>query len=109
MAGWTDHVLDRKCRSVREHGRPVIPFVSRDPRFELRARDVAGLYVNPPDPAVVLSVDEKPQIQALGGTQRSIPMTSDHAETRTHDYRRPSTSPRGRLSGGRSSGTGPHK
>ena len=91
--------------------------VSRDPRFEIKVRDVAGLYVNPPDHAVVLSVDEKPQIQALGSTRRSLPMTSDHAETRTHDsggtappaFWRPSTSPRGRLSGGRSSGTAPHK
>ena len=65
--------------------------VSRDPRFEIKVRDVAGLYVNPPDHAVVLSVDEKPRLQALGGTRRSLPMTSDHAETRTHDYRRHGT------------------
>ena len=65
--------------------------VSRDPRFELKVRDVVGLYVNPPDHAVVLSVDEKPQIQALGSTQTSLPMTSDHPETRTHDYRRHGT------------------
>ena len=92
MAGWTDHVPDRKCGSVREHGRPVIPFVSRDPRFELRVRDVVGLYVNPPDHAVVLSVDEKPRRQALGGTAPPA-------------FWRPSTSPRGRSWVGRSSGT----
>ena len=63
--------------------------VSRDPRFELKVRDVVGLHVvNPLDHAVVLSVDEKPQIQALGGARRSLPMTSGHAETRTRDYRR---------------------
>ena len=80
---------------LRRHGlRPhqVKTFkVSRDPRFEISVRAVVGLSVNPPDHAVVLSVDEKPQIQALGSTRRSLPMTSDHAETRTHDYRRHGT------------------
>ena len=65
--------------------------VSRDPRFELKVRDVVGLYVNPPDHAVVLSVDEKTQIQALGRTQRPLPMKPGHPETRTHDYRRNGT------------------
>ena len=65
--------------------------VSRDPRFELKVRDVVGLYVNPPDHAVVLSVDEKTQIQALGRTQKPLPMKPGHAETRTHDYRRNGT------------------
>ena len=65
--------------------------VSRDPRFEIKVRDVVGLYVDPPDHAVVLSVDEKTQIQALGRTQRPLPMKPGHAETRTHDYRRNGT------------------
>lgn len=65
--------------------------VSRDPRFGIKARDVIGLYVDPPDHAVVLSVDEKPQIQALGRTQRPLPMKPGHARTRTHDYRRHGT------------------
>ncbi len=65
--------------------------VSRDPRFEIKVRDVVGLYVDPPDHAVVLSVDEKTQIQALGRTQEPLPMKSGHAETRTHDYRRNGT------------------
>ena len=51
--------------------------VSRDPRFEIRVRDVVGLHVNPPDHAVVLSVDEKPQIQALGRT-RHPKMSAGH-------------------------------
>ena len=81
---------------LRRHGlRPhqVKTFkVSRDPRFELKVRDVVGLYVNPPDHAVVLSVDEKPRRQALGSTRRSLPMTSvGPAETRTRDYRRHGT------------------
>ena len=65
--------------------------VSRDPRFELKVRDVVGLYVNPPDHAVVISVDEKTQIQALGRTQAPLPMRPGHPETRTHDYRRNGT------------------
>ena len=62
--------------------------VSRDPRFEIKVKDVVGLYMNPPDHAVVLSVDEKPQIQALGRTQKSLPMKPGHAKTITHDYKR---------------------
>ena len=60
--------------------------VSRDPRFELKVRDVVGLYVNPPDHAVVISVDESEranQIQALGRTQAPLPMKPGHPETRT--------------------------
>ena len=65
--------------------------VSRDPRFEIKVRDVVGLYVDPSDHAVVLSVDEKTQIQALGRTQKPLPMKPGHAETRTHDYKRNGT------------------
>ena len=52
---------------------------------------IVGLYVNPPERAVVLSVDEKPQIQALSRTQRPLPMKARHPRTRTHDYRRNGT------------------
>jgi len=65
--------------------------VSRDPDFERKIHDVVGLYVNPPDHAVVLSVDERPQIQALGRTQGPLPMKEGHPETRTHDHRRNGT------------------
>ena len=65
--------------------------VSRDPRFEEKIRDVVGLYVNPPDHAVVLSVDEKTRIQALSRTRKPLPMKPGHPETRTHDYRRNGT------------------
>ncbi len=65
--------------------------VSRDPAFERRIHDVEGLYVNPPDHAVVLSVDGKRRIQALGRTRRPLPMKRGHATTRTHDYRRNGT------------------
>ena len=63
----------------------------RDPRFELKVRDVFGLCVNPPDHAIVISVDEKTQIQALGRTQTPLPMKPGHPETRTHDYERNGT------------------
>ena len=65
--------------------------VSRDPGLELKVRDVAGLYVNPPDHAFVISVDEKTQTQALGRTQKPLPMKPGHPETRTHDYKRNGT------------------
>jgi transposase len=79
----------------REHGlKPhrVKTFkVSRDPAFVDKVRDVIGLYVNPPDHAVVLSVDEKSQIQALERTQAPLPLIAGHAATRTHDYTRHGT------------------
>ena len=65
--------------------------VSCDPGSGLKVRDVVGLCVDPPDRAVVLSVDEKTQIQALGRTQKPLPMKPGHTETRTHDRRRSGT------------------
>ncbi len=77
--------------------------VSRDPRFELKVRDVAGPCVDPPDHAVVLSADESERvnatgsseranrIQALGRTQKPLPMTPGHAGTRTRACRRNGT------------------
>jgi transposase len=65
--------------------------VSRDPAFVDKVRDVVGLYINPPDHAVVLSVDEKSQIQALERTQAPLPLIPGHAATRTHDYTRHGT------------------
>ena len=64
---------------------------SRDPKFEEKIRDVVGLYVDPPDHAAVISVDEKTQIQVLGRTQAPLPMTPGHPETRTHDCNRNGT------------------
>lgn len=65
--------------------------VSRDPAFVDKVRDVVGLYLNPPEHALVLSVDEKSQIQALERTQEPLPMTTGHPATRTHDYTRHGT------------------
>lgn len=62
--------------------------VSRDPEFASKVRDVVGLYLNPPDNAVVLSVDEKTQIQALERTQLPLPLRQGRAVRHTHDYKR---------------------
>jgi transposase len=65
--------------------------LSTDPFFVEKVRDVVGLYLNPPDRAVVLSVDEKSQVQALDRTQPLLPMTPGQAERGTHDYERHGT------------------
>jgi transposase len=62
--------------------------ISKDPRFAERAMDVVGLYMNPPQNAVVVSLDEKTQVQALDRTQPMLPMRPGQVERRTHDYRR---------------------
>jgi transposase len=62
--------------------------LSEDPQFIDKVRDVVGLYLNPPDRAVVLCVDEKTGIQALDRTQPSLPMRPGQVERRTHDYKR---------------------
>ena len=64
---------------------------STDPEFVLKLRDIVGLYVNPPDKALVLSVDEKSQIQALDRTQPIFPLRPGLPERRTHDYERHGT------------------
>jgi transposase len=65
--------------------------LSNDPQFVAKLRDIVGLYVNPPDHAIVLSVDEKSQIQALDHTQPGLPMKKGRAGTMTHDYKRHGT------------------
>ena len=65
--------------------------LSTDRRFEEKLVDVVGLYLNPPDRAVVLSMDEKSQIQALDRTQPTLPMKPGRAGTMTHDYKRNGT------------------
>jgi len=60
--------------------------LSKDPAFGAKLKDIAGLYVDPPAHAVVLSVDEKSQIQALDRTQPGLPMKRGRAGTMTHDY-----------------------
>ena len=65
--------------------------LSNDPRFVDKLRDVVGLYVDPPAHAIVLSVDEKSQIQALDRTQPGLPLKKGRAGTMTHDYKRNGT------------------
>ncbi len=65
--------------------------LSRDPLFAQKVADVVGLYLNPPERALVLSVDEKSQIQALDRTQPGLPMKKGRAGTMTHDYKRHGT------------------
>lgn len=62
--------------------------LSNDPQFVEKVRDIVGLYLDPPDRALVLCVDEKAQIQALDRTQPMLPMAPGVPERRTHDYRR---------------------
>jgi len=65
--------------------------LSKDPLFIDKVRDIVGLYLNPPDRALVLSVDEKSQIQALDRTQPLLPMRPGQIERRSHDYQRHGT------------------
>ena len=65
--------------------------LSNDPDFVAKLRDVVGLYVDPPAHAVVLSVDEKSQIQALDRTQPGLPLKKGRAGTMSHDYKRHGT------------------
>jgi transposase len=100
---WTGPMMAKACgisasavrRIWRAHGlRPhkVKQFkLSNDPKFVEKLRDVAGLYVDPPAHAIVLSVDEKSQIQALDRTQPGLPMKKGRRGTMTHDYKRNGT------------------
>jgi len=65
--------------------------LSRDPRFLAKLTDVVGLYLNPPQRAIVLCVDEKSQIQALDRTQPGLPLKKGRCGTMTHDYKRNGT------------------
>lgn len=62
--------------------------VSRDPEFASKVRDIVGLYLDPPHNAIVLSLDEKTQIQALERTQLPLPLREGRAARHTHDYKR---------------------
>lgn len=82
-------------RILAEHGlKPHLTRtfkVSRDPDFAAKVQDIVGLYLDPPEKAVVLCVDEKSQIQALDRTQPGLPMKKGRAGTMTHDYKRHGT------------------
>jgi transposase len=82
-------------RQWRKHGlKPhrVETFkVSRDPQFVEKLEDIVGLYLNPPEHALVLCCDEKSQVQALDRTQPGLPLKKGRAATMTHDYKRHGT------------------
>ena len=80
---WTEHGI--KPHLVRTFK------LSNDPNFEEKLVDVVGLYLNPPERALVLCVDEKSQIQALDRTQPGLPMKKGRCGTMTHDYKRNGT------------------
>jgi transposase len=87
--GVSDSTVQRIWRAHRLQPHRVEKFKrSKDPHFTAKVRDVVGLYLNPPDKALVLSVDEKSQIQALDRTQPLLPMRPGIPERQTHDYRR---------------------
>jgi transposase len=65
--------------------------ISRDPKFVEKLEDIVGLYMSPPEHALVLSCDEKSQVQALDRTQPGLPMKKGRAQTMTHDYKRHGT------------------
>lgn len=90
--GWNQATIARLWRANGLKPHQVEYFkVSTDPEFVTKLRDVAGLYVNPPKRAVVFSVDEKSQIQALDRTQPGLPLKKGRAGTITHDYKRHGT------------------
>jgi transposase len=90
--GCSDTMVQRVWRDNRLQPHRTKGFkVSNDPRFAEKLVDVVGLYLNPPEHALVLSCDEKSQIQALDRTQKSLPMFPGRLKTLTHDYRRNGT------------------
>ncbi len=91
-AGVSSSTVQRiwSARGIRPHRVKTFK-LSNDPRFEEKLVDVVGLYVNPPENAIVLCMDEKSQIQALDRTQPSLPMKPGRAGAMTHDYKRNGT------------------
>ena len=91
-AGVSRNTVQRiwKARGLKPHLVDTFK-ISTDPAFEDKLTDVVGLYLNPPEQAVVLCLDEKSQVQALDRTQPSLPMKKGRADTVTHDYKRNGT------------------
>ena len=92
VAGVSDTTVQRiwKAHGLKPHR--VKRFkVSRDPRFVEKLEDVVGLYLSPPEHALVLCCDEKSQVQALDRTQPGLPLKKGRAATMTHDYKRHGT------------------
>src|SRR6059036_2770648 len=91
-SGLSQSAISRIWRAFALQPHRVETFkLSKDPLFIEKVRDIVGLYLNPPDQALVLCVDEKAQIQALDRTQPGLPMKKGRLGTRTHDYKRNGT------------------
>src|SRR5262245_24610016 len=80
----------RPSGALQPHRSETFKF-SQDPLFIDKVRDIVGMYLAPPDKALVLCVDEKAQIQALDRSQPLLPLRPGQVERRTHDYRRHGT------------------
>src|SRR5437763_15894726 len=90
--GISDATVSRAWRAYRvQPWRSETFKFSTDPELEAKVRDVVGLYLNPPQNAIVLCIDEKSQIQALNRTQPILPMRPGLPEKATHDYQRNGT------------------
>ncbi len=91
-AGVTVHQVRQvwKAADLRPHRIKTFK-ISNDPHFAEKVIDIVGLYLNPPENAAVLSVDEKTQVQALDRTQPMLPIRPGQIERRTHDYKRHGT------------------
>ena len=91
IAGYRPFLCSHTDRNHTAPRKPDGYKLSNDPFFVEKVRDIVGLYLNPPDKAVVLCVDEKTQIQALDRTQPMLPMGLGYVEGVTHDYIRHGT------------------
>ena len=78
---------NRRAHGLQPHKTRLFK-LSTDPRFAEKLVDIVGLYINPPEHAVVLSIDEKSQIQALDRIQPGLPMKKGRCGSMTHDYKR---------------------
>src|SRR5438309_1375519 len=92
QSGWSRSTISRIWRAfgLQPHRSETFK-LSKNPLFIDKVRDIVGLYLNPPDRALVLCVDEKSQIQALDRTQPLLPLRPGQAERRSHDYQRHGT------------------
>jgi len=93
VSGVSRSSVNKIWRSLNIQPHRVETFkLSTDPEFVEKVRDIVGLYMSPPENALVLCVDEKSQMQALDRTQPLLPMGPGQVERRTHDYKRHGTS-----------------
>ncbi len=90
VARWRERYLESGLQGI-ERDLPRGFKISRDPKFVEKLEDIVGLYMSPPEHALVLCCDEKSQVQALDRTQPGLPLKKGRAQTMTHDYKRHGT------------------